>query len=237
MTDGWDESADAWIAEQGELGDYSRRHVLDAPMMARLRGHGFRKALDVGCGEGRFCRMLAAEGVEAIGVDPTPALLERARRLHPEGDYRLGRAEALDFPDGAFDLVVSCLALVDIPDISAAIAEMARVLRPDGALLVANLTSFWTAGPAEGWTQGPDGERRFFIDDYLEERAEWVEWSGIKVRNWPRPLSTYMSLLLGAGLELRFFDEPAPVGGDPAKAALYRRVPYLHIMEWRKPRP
>lgn len=64
MTDGWDESAGAWIAEQGDLGDYSRQFVLDAPMMARARGKGFRKALDVGCGEGRFCRMLAAEDIE-----------------------------------------------------------------------------------------------------------------------------------------------------------------------------
>ena len=68
---GWDDSAEAWIADMGEEGDFSRRHVLDAPMLARIRGRGFRNALDVGCGEGRFCRMLAAEGIAATGIDRT----------------------------------------------------------------------------------------------------------------------------------------------------------------------
>ena len=58
VSDGWSASAAAWIAEQGEDGDYGRRFVLDAPMRARIEGRGFRNALDVGCGEGRFCRIM-----------------------------------------------------------------------------------------------------------------------------------------------------------------------------------
>ncbi len=234
MNDGWDESASAWIEEMGHRGDYSREFVLDPPMTARVRDRGFKNALDIGCGEGRFCRMLQAEGVEAIGVDPTDALVQHARRLDPKGDYRIGRAEALEFADCSFDLVVSYLTLIDIPDIERAISEMARVLRPGGALLIANLNSFNTAGPPSGWTRGSDGELRFFIDNYLDERADWISWRGIRVQNWHRPFSTYMSLLLGEGLELRYFAEPSPTGGDPAKAAHYRRVPFFLVMEWRK---
>jgi hypothetical protein len=52
VSDGWAASAAAWIIEQGEDGDYGRRFVLDAPMLARIEGRGFRHALDVGCGEG-----------------------------------------------------------------------------------------------------------------------------------------------------------------------------------------
>ena len=58
VSDGWAASAMAWIVEQGEDGDYGRRFVLDAPMRARIEGRGFRNALDVGCGEGRFCRIM-----------------------------------------------------------------------------------------------------------------------------------------------------------------------------------
>ncbi|MEY2884679.1 MAG: hypothetical protein RL490_2403, partial [Pseudomonadota bacterium] len=65
MTNGWAESAAAWIADMGETGDFGRRHVLDAPMQARIAGRGHRTALDVGCGEGRFCRALAASGIAA----------------------------------------------------------------------------------------------------------------------------------------------------------------------------
>lgn len=236
MSNGWNESAAAWIADQGEIGDYGRRFVLDKVMLDRIEGRGFSRALDVGCGEGRFCRLLQARGIETVGIDPTAALLEEARRRDPQGDYRDGRAEALDFPDGSFDLVVSYLTLIDIPDIAAAIAEMARVLKPGGTLLIANLNSFNTAGPPTGWTRDEQGRHlRFEIDHYLEERANRVAWRGIAIENWHRPLSTYMQLLLGEGLVLKFFDEPAPHGGDPAVADRYRRVPYFLVMEWAKP--
>ncbi len=223
MSDGWNESAAAWIADMGESGDFGRRHVLDGPMLARVTGRGYCSALDVGCGEGRFCRSLAGLGITATGIDPTTALIAAARARDPGGDYRLGRAEALDFPDAAFDLVVSYLSLIDISDIETAIPEMARVLAPDGALLIANLTSFNTVQSASG------------PQTYLDEFAAWQSWRGIRVQNWHRPLSRYIALLLGAGLELRHFGEPAPTGGDPAKAARYRRLPWYLIMEWRKP--
>ena len=114
-------------------------------MMARVANGRFGNALDVGCGEGRFCRMLKAAGVNATGIDPTPAILEVARKRDPSGDYRLGRAEQLEFADASFDLVVSYITLVDIPDFRAAIREMARVLRPGGSLLMANLTGYISA--------------------------------------------------------------------------------------------
>ncbi|WP_420134244.1 class I SAM-dependent methyltransferase [Rhodopseudomonas sp.] len=216
-------------------GDFGRRFVLDAPMLARAAAGGYARALDVGCGEGRFCRKLRSLDVAAVGIDPTPALIERARALDRDGDYRIGRAEALDFPDGSFDLVVSYLMLIDIPDLIAAIAEMTRVLRPGGALLIANLNSFTTAAQPDGWTRDADGKLQFRIDNYMDERADWVSWRGIHIRNWHRPLSTYMSLLIDSGLQLRHFSEPLPQGGDPETVARYRRAPWFLIMEWSKP--
>jgi SAM-dependent methyltransferase len=233
---GWDESAEAWIAAQGEEGDWSRRYVLDPAMVARIAGRGFANALDVGCGEGRFCRIMLEHGIATTGVDPTTRLIEAARISDPQGRYEIGVAEDLAFPDGGFDLVVSYLALIDIPDFRAAIMEMARVLRPGGSLLIANLTSFSTAGPVGGWVRDAEGRRSHFpIDNYLREQVQQVAWAGIAVENWHRPLSAYMQALLGAGLDLRFFDEPEPVGADPERSAVYRRVPWCFVMEWQKP--
>jgi len=234
VSDGWAASAPAWIAEQGEDGDYGRRFVLDAPMRARIEGRGFARALDVGCREGRFCRIMRDAGIRTIGIDPTEALIARARELDSQGDYRIGRAETMDF-EASFDLVVSYLTLIDMPDLGAAIAKMAAALRPGGTLLIANLTSFNTAGQPDGWRTDGEGMQRFSIDHYLDERPIWLSWRGIRIQNWHRPLSTYMALLLEQGLELRLFTEPAPSGGDPAHIARHRRVPYFHIMEWRKP--
>lgn len=234
MSNGWKESASAWIAEQAEDGDYGRVYVLDKPMLERVSGRGFKNALDVGCGEGRFCRIVKGLGIKPVGIDPTEELLAQAQARDPEGDYRFGYAEALEFPDASFDLVVSYLSLIDIPYLRKAIAEMVRVLAPGGTLLIANLNSFNTAGQPGGWQPDINGDPRFYVDHYLEERVDWVEWRGIRIQNWHRPLSTYMSLLLGHGLTLRHFAEPAPYGGDPDKADRYRRVPYFLVMEWQK---
>jgi len=239
MTNGWDDSAAAWIADMGEHGDFGRRYVLD-PVMVPLALDGRPKTvLDVGCGEGRFCRMLAKHGVAVTGIDPTRAFVEEARRRDAASTYIVGGAENLPFEDGAFDLVVSCLSLVDIPDAPAAIAEMARVMAPGGRLLIANSNGFNTAGDGDdnlGWARYADGTKAYFrIDRYLEERSQWIEWRGIRVRNHHRPLSAYMKLLLAQGLRLTHFDEPRPTADAPAqRAADYPRAPWYLVMVWTK---
>lgn len=231
---GWDESAAAWIAQVGDKGDFGRQFVLDGPMLAHIRGRGFSRALDVGCGEGRFCRMMQNEGITTVGIDPVVAFIQRARALDPDGDYRVERAENLALGDGTFDLVVSYLTLVDIDDVDKAVRNFSRVLRPSGTVLIANLTSFNTAGIPEGW-RNCGGATHFAIDHYLEERAVWVEWSGIRIRNWHRPLETYIQAFLKAGFLLRDFIEPSPSGGKREDVERYRRVPWFHVMEWQKP--
>jgi SAM-dependent methyltransferase len=176
VDNGWDDSAAAWIASLGEAGDFGRAHVLDAPMLARVSGRGFATALDVGCGEGRFCRMMRACGMATAGIDPAAALIEAARSRDPNGQYAIGQAETLDFADSSFDLVVSYLSLIDIPDLPGAVAEMVRVLKPGGTLLIANLNGFNTAAVEDGWTKSSSGAPCFGFDHYLVERPTWVSW-------------------------------------------------------------
>ena len=220
----------------GEQGDWGREHVLDPVMVSRITAGRFERALDVGCGEGRFCRMLKAAGVAATGIDPTHQLVETARRRDPSGDYRLGRAEQLEFEAASFDLVVSYLTLVDIADFKTATGEMARVLKPGGSLLVANLTGFASAGAERGWVKDAEGrDLHFPVDRYLDEFAFWFEWAGIRIENWHRPLAAYMETFLANGLQLTFFSEPGPVSGEPSRQERFRRVPWFVVMEWRRP--
>jgi ubiquinone/menaquinone biosynthesis C-methylase UbiE len=92
---------------------------------------------------------LYPDGVRLTGVDFSPAMLEqardRARKLGRTVDLRQGDAHALAFPDGSFDTVVCTFSLCAIPDERRALAEMGRVLRPGGLLLLADhvVSSWW----------------------------------------------------------------------------------------------
>ena len=237
MDNGWQASANAWIADMGEQGDFGRRYVLDTIMLSRALARLPKKALDVGCGEGRFCRMLKDHGIDVTGVDPTPPLIEAACERDAHGTFLEARAEHLPFGDEAFDLVISYLSLIDIPDIQAAIAEMARVLSPGGTLLIANLNSFNTACADTGWIRNRVGQRLYYpIDNYLQERSMWIEYRGIRILNHHRPMSVYVRALLDVGLRLVYFDEPSPSADAPsARATDYRRAPWFLVMEWLRP--
>jgi ubiquinone/menaquinone biosynthesis C-methylase UbiE len=100
--------------------------------------------LDVGCGSGYFTRAMAAavapDGT-AHGVDPSDEAISYARRCtrHANCTFSDGIAEALDAPDGSYDVVVASLMIHHLPEELRlqAIGEMFRVLRPGGSLLIA----------------------------------------------------------------------------------------------------
>ena len=94
--------------------------------------------LDVGCGTGAFTKLVldrtAPESI--VGLDPSPAQVEHARRVvtAPQVEFREGSAVDLPFESGAFDAVVSALAIHFFPDRPTAFREMLRVARPGGMI-------------------------------------------------------------------------------------------------------
>ena len=232
---GWAASAQDWIDVQGDAGDFGRVHVLDAPMLVLVGQSAPQRVIDVGCGEGRFCRMLATRGIATKGIDPTAALIDRARALHSDGNYEVAAAETMAVVAGGFDMAVCYLSLIDMPDLDAALDRIVAAIRPGGDLLIANLTAFNTAAVHQGWVNPLLGEPHFPIDHYLEERPVAVAWRGIEIWNHHRPLKTYMQALIGRGLVLTHFDEPPATGGPADKRERYNRVPNFRIMCWRKP--
>lgn len=102
------------------------------------------QVLDVGCNGGYLARLLAAAvtpGGHVTGVDPSrPAVAYATRRSPASCTFAVGAAQDLSWPDASFDVVTSTLAVHHIPeaDRAAAFAEMYRVTRPGGRLLVAD---------------------------------------------------------------------------------------------------
>jgi ubiquinone/menaquinone biosynthesis C-methylase UbiE len=122
-----------------------RRRAAYQTLVAAAGVQPGQRVLDVGCGTGYFARLLArAVGPTGlvVGIDPAPEMIAYASRKAGRFDncqFRVGTAEALDFPADHFDVVVSSLVMHHLPeDLRVpALREMRRVLRPGGTLLVA----------------------------------------------------------------------------------------------------
>jgi SAM-dependent methyltransferase len=93
-------------------------------------------ALDVGCGPGALTGALVARyGAPAVAaIDPTPAFVAAARSRYPGADVREADAEALPFPDGAFDATLAELVVHFMADPAAGMGEMVRVTRSGGVV-------------------------------------------------------------------------------------------------------
>jgi SAM-dependent methyltransferase len=102
------------------------------------------RVLDVACGSGNAALAAARCGCTAVGIDYVPALLARGRRrAEAEGlsiELLEGDAEAIPFPDGSFDAVLSVFGSMFAPDHSLAALELARVCRPGGRIGLATWT-------------------------------------------------------------------------------------------------
>jgi len=107
-----------------------------------------QRVLDVGCGTGVHARA-AARRVgptgRVVGLDPNEAMLAVAAGSTEPVQWRRGTAEELPFPDASFDHVISGFVLMFLTDRQRALAEMARVLTPDGRLTVTTWTSLPTS--------------------------------------------------------------------------------------------
>lgn len=97
------------------------------------------RALDAACGTGRHTKYLVERGHDVIGVDASPDMLAQARRELPGADLRVGDLLTLPLESASIDAAVCALALTHFEVLGPPIAELARVLRPGGRLILSDL--------------------------------------------------------------------------------------------------
>jgi ubiquinone/menaquinone biosynthesis C-methylase UbiE len=127
LRDAWEGQAANWIrwARKPGFDTYWRFHR--EVFLSVLPSPG-RQTLDLGCGEGRLTRDLRGLGHRAIGVDSSRSLIAAAREADPDGEYLHADAAGLPFEDDSADLVVAFMALMDMDNMTGAVAEIGRVL-------------------------------------------------------------------------------------------------------------
>ncbi|WP_433504566.1 class I SAM-dependent methyltransferase [Pseudonocardia halophobica] len=116
--------------------------IEEPPMRSRFDAWPAGEVLDAACGTGRHAVRLAERGHVVVGVDQSPDMLERARTKIPGGRFLEGTLTDLPLPDASVDAAVCALALVHVPELEPAVAELARVVRPGGRILVSDVHPF-----------------------------------------------------------------------------------------------
>jgi SAM-dependent methyltransferase len=163
---------------------------VDEPVVKEiLDGLPVGGALDAACGTGRYAEFLAARGHQVIGVDSSPDMLARARTRVPDGEFRVGDLYQLPVADATVELVVCALALTHVPALDPVIAEFARVLRPGGHVVIADMHPETVARGYIPCQRGPDGRPR-------------------RVASYRHLVGDYLRAALAAGLLLRRCEEP-----------------------------
>ncbi|WP_248515348.1 class I SAM-dependent methyltransferase [Salinarchaeum laminariae] len=135
--------ADVRSVYADQAATFDRFAALNRLLSGRYRRRAFDTAdgevLDVACGLATN-RAYLPESVAYTGIDASPAMLDRAADRHDDlvlgEDLREMDAQDLDFPDDSFDTVISSLSTCTFPDPDAALAEMARVCKPEGRVLL-----------------------------------------------------------------------------------------------------
>ncbi len=132
----WDKHAGSYDKQMG----FFDRHLFSGSrdwVCSRATGRVLEVAIGTGLNLAHY-----PDEVQLTGVEWSPAMLDiarhRAGQLSRAVDLREGDAQALEFPAGSFDTAVCTFSLCAIPDDRKAVAEMARVLRPGGLLLLAD---------------------------------------------------------------------------------------------------
>ncbi|MBW2395766.1 MAG: class I SAM-dependent methyltransferase [Deltaproteobacteria bacterium] len=162
-------------------------------LVGRALARSARTVLDVGCGAGHTALALAARGLDVIALDLTEPMLVQGRGLARARGLSLafqqGDVEALPFPDASFDLVTSRYSAHHYAHPKRAVAEIARVLRPGGALLLVDIVS--TSDPAaDSFLQTIELVRdpSHVRDHSVEEWAGMFGAAGLRARaplSWP----------------------------------------------------
>lgn len=222
-------------SQPGNVNDVLEQPAL-AALLPDLRGACL---LDAGCGTGLYARWLAEQGAAVTGIDLSPDMVQRAREHCAGLPVRLdvGSILALPYADASFDGALACYVLHYVPDQRAVLAELARVLRPGGFLLLSLENPAFSARVE---LREHAGRPAMVISDYFRTGKTYFRFRGhdLDVPSFHVPLPDVIEGLAAAGLQIDRCVEPRLQEQDrarlpPDKQALID-LPTIFVLRARK---
>jgi 2-polyprenyl-3-methyl-5-hydroxy-6-metoxy-1,4-benzoquinol methylase len=210
-----DDNIQAWSAYSREMieavgdeGDAARRYILNPVLFALVGDIAGRAILDAGCGTGYLCRLFAKQGAQVTGVEPAASLFAYAverEQAEPLGIDYIQEDLSVFTPDQiAFEIVVTNMVFMDIPDYRSAIQHCINALKPGGHFIFSLLHPCFDEVDRPDFEKGYSTKGYIRVDEYLHEFMV-QQIVGYYIH---RPLSTYLNLVIDAGCTIRQVIEP-----------------------------
>lgn len=211
----WHTNAAPWTDAVRGRQIESRRVSTDEAVISAIAGRAPRTVIDVGCGEGWLGRALAARGIRVLGVDVSPALIERARGAGG-GDFQVMDYGAI--AEGKLaataDVLVCNFSLFGDKSVDQLFAAAPALLNPGGAFIVQTLHPVVACGGCsyeDGWR---DGSWKGFGPEFTDP-APW----------YFRTLGSWLALFVKHGFRVSDLREPLhPQSGKPASVLFVAEV-------------
>lgn len=243
----WDQAAAAYVDAQSTGRDFYRLEVF-GPAQAQLCGpvRGLR-VLDIGCGAGYFAREMAARGATVTAIDISPEMISYAEKVETQRAhgirYLVGDAAELrrHFAPESFDIVTSCLALQDMPDVVGVIRSVRELLIPGGRFVV-SITHPCTDTPFRRWQKDDAGRKQCLcIDKYFQRGPlayQWKDWAyEFTTTALHATLEDWLEWFTQARFTLRALKEPRPSEDAIARHPELddcSRVPYFVLLDFER---
>ena len=181
------------------------------PLFPPLQG---KDVLDLGCGYGWHCKFAAEQGaVRVLGLDLSSKMIAEARKRSGERqiEYRVCGIEEYEYPENAWDCVVSNLALHYIENIEAVFQNVHRTLKPDGIFLFNIEHPVFTSGVRQEWVRDEDGKALHWpVDRYFSPGERSTVFLGQRVLKQHHTLTQILMGLLRTGFALETVEEAMP---------------------------
>lgn len=213
---GWDKVAGWYDRHVTEASDHHRDIIIPGALKLLDPKKG-EKIIDVGCGQGVFCRELAVMGAQVVGIDASKKLIDLAKKRSGEKfniHYRVADAGDIEgIQDSTFDAACSILAIQNMENLDAVAKETARVLKKNGRLIWVLNHPCFRIPRQSGW--GFDEKRKLQyrrIDRYMTEMKIPIQMHpgsapGVHTWTFHRPLSAYFDRLGSLGFAVTKLEE------------------------------